>query len=175
MPKNIEIKAEIESCAEVAVRLIALQAEFSDTLQQDDTFFNCTNGRLKLREFADASAELIYYQRPDEAGPKESFYIRTPIADPVSLRESLALAHGIKGRVRKSRDLYFIDRTRVHLDTVEGLGEFLELEVVLLAEEDSRQGTEEANIILSSLQIPPTNLIQGAYLDLLSTREKDEL
>ncbi|MBK7190771.1 MAG: class IV adenylate cyclase [bacterium] len=106
----------------------------------------CDSGRLKLRAFAEGHGELIYYRRADAVGPKESFYTIAPVEDPDALRRALTLALGAVGRVRKRRTLYLVGRTRVHLDRVEGLGEFLELEVVLLDDETAEVGEAEARV-----------------------------
>jgi predicted adenylyl cyclase CyaB len=167
MPRNIEIKARIAGVA--ALRPLA--ARLADTgptiIEQDDTFFACPHGRLKLRDQFGAGAELIFYQRADERGPKESFYLRVPVPDPNALRELLQLAHGQTGRVRKRRMLFLVGRTRIHLDVVEGLGEFLELEVVLRDGESAEEGGVEAGRIMAQLDVTPQQLIQGAYVDLL--------
>ena len=99
MARNIEIKAHILSVAAVLEQAAGLADEGPTQIEQDDTFFECRTGRLKLRTFADGTGELIFYRRTDEHGPKESFYVRTPTAAPDSLREALALAYGVVGRV----------------------------------------------------------------------------
>src|SRR6188768_1546946 len=131
MARNIEIKARIENVATLTPQVAALASEGPLEIAQDDTFFNCDNGRLKLRAFSTDSGELIFYRRVNQAGPKESFYLRSPTSSPETLRESLSLAYGQIGRIRKYRSLYLVGRTRVHLDRVEDLGHFLELEVML--------------------------------------------
>jgi len=168
MPRNIEIKARIDSSDAIAAKARVLANADPVEISQDDTFFRCSSGRLKLREFADGSAELIYYRRPELSGPKESFYVRSPTAAPDSLRESLSLAYGQTGRVRKLRTLFMVGRTRVHLDRVEGLGDFLELEVVLADHETAATGISEANDLLRNLGIQRSRLIEGAYIDLLA-------
>ena len=135
---------------------------------QDDTFFSCPNGRLKLRAFSSAKGELIYYVRPDQAGPKESFYIISPTSSPDSLREALSMAYGQAGRVRKQRTLFLVGRTRVHLDIVENLGHFLELEVVLEDNEPVKVGEAIAHDLMVKLGISPDQLIEGAYVDMLN-------
>jgi predicted adenylyl cyclase CyaB len=166
MARNVEIKARIAGVAALA----PLAARLADTgptlIEQDDTFFSCPNGRLKLRDQLAAGAELIFYQRADQSGPKESFYLRVPVADPKALRELLQLAYGQTGRVRKRRLLFLVGRTRIHLDAVEGLGEFLELEVVLRDEESAGEGIAEAEKIMAQLGVLPQQLLQGAYVDL---------
>ena len=168
MSRNIEIKARIESVDSLAPRVAALADQGPVEIVQDDTFFPCDRGRLKLRAFPAGDGQLIYYQRPDHAGPKESFFVISPTAAPDALREALALAYGRAGRVRKRRILYLIGRTRVHLDRVEDLGDFLELEVVLTEGEPAERGVEEARHLMATLGVDPGQLIEGAYVDLLA-------
>jgi len=167
MPRNIEIKARIENVSLLTPRVAALATEGPLEIAQDDTFFKCENGRLKLRAFSIDAGELIFYRRVNQAGPKESFFIRSPTSAPESLRESLSLAYGQIGRIRKYRTLFQVGRTRVHLDRVEGLGHFLELEVVLVDDELPEQGIREAGDLMDKLGIQPEQLIEGAYLDLM--------
>jgi adenylate cyclase class IV len=138
-----------------------------EAIAQDDTFFACAVGRLKLRVFADGRGELIAYERPDAIGPKTSDYAITPVADADALRTRLGRALGIGGRVIKQRTLLRVGRTRVHLDRVEGLGDFLELEVVLRDDESADDGVAVAHDLLRRLRIDPGRLVPGAYVDLL--------
>src|SRR5579884_4037953 len=128
MARNIEIKARIPSVAALEPVAAAIANEGPVELTQDDTFFSCPSGRLKLRAFSSTEGELIFYRRNDERGPKESYYVRSTTTEPDTLREVLTLSYGEVGRVRKRRTLYLAGRTRIHLDQVEGLGDFLELE-----------------------------------------------
>lgn len=169
MPRNIEIKARIDH-VNVLLPVAAAVADHGPVLiAQDDTFFRCENGRLKLRAFSDTEGELIFYRRADQQGPKESFYLRTPTPDPATLRESLSLAYGQVGRVQKRRTLFLVGRTRIHLDQVVGLGHFLELEVVLQDEEPAEAGVREAHAIMARLGIEPSQRVEGAYVDLLAS------
>lgn len=170
MARNIEIKARLGHIGDIEPRAAALADQGPVPIAQDDTFFACANGRLKLRAFADGTGELIFYRRADQAGPKTSFYVRTPTADPAGLREALTLAHGQAGRVRKQRTLYIAGRTRIHLDVVEGLGHFLELEVVMQEGEPAEGGEREAEALMQALGIAPEQLVQTAYVDLLAAR-----
>ena len=167
MARNIEIKARVENIAQLTPRVAALASEGPLEIAQDDTFFNCVTGRLKLRAFSNDAGELIFYRRVNQFGPKESFYLRSPTSSPETLRESLSLAYGQIGRIRKYRTLFLVGRTRVHLDRVEGLGHFLELEVMLVGDEPAEQGVREAGELMEQLGIQPGQLIEGAYLDLL--------
>lgn len=166
MSRNIEIKASIESVGALMPKVAAIADGNPSVIDQDDTFFVCANGRLKLRTFCRERGELIFYRRVDESGPKESFYLRSSTSDPETMGEALRLAYGEAGRIRKRRTLFMIGRTRVHLDEVAGLGDFLELEVVLDEGESAEAGAREAHEIMSRLGIAPSQLISGAYVDL---------
>ncbi|CAB3822656.1 class IV adenylate cyclase [Achromobacter denitrificans] len=167
MARNVEIKARVASLDAIEPLAAALSGQEPVSIAQDDTFFACANGRLKLRAFADGTGELIFYRRSDETGPKESFYVISRTDTPDTLREALTLAYGTAGRVRKRRLLFMAGRTRIHLDRVEGLGEFLELEVVLRDGETLEAGMEEARSLMAALGVAPEQLLSGAYVDLL--------
>ncbi|HYD58839.1 MAG TPA: class IV adenylate cyclase [Noviherbaspirillum sp.] len=169
MARNIEIKARIASVESLIPAATAIANQGPVEIIQDDTFFNCETGRLKLRAFANGEGELIFYRRADQAGPKESFYVRTPAPAPDSLRETLTLAYGQSGRVRKHRTLYIMGRTRIHLDRVEGLGDFLELEVVLEDHEAPEAGVREAHALMVQLGVRESQLVEAAYVDLLAS------
>jgi predicted adenylyl cyclase CyaB len=172
MSRNIEIKARIESIEALVPKVAALADRGPIEIRQDDTFFACAAGRLKLRAFSEREGELIFYRRNDQRGPKESFYVISPISEPDVLREVLTLAYGQAGRVRKHRSVYLIDRTRVHLDNVEGLGPFLELEVVLSEDEVSEIGVSVAHELMRTLGVDRDRLVECAYVDLLMVAER---
>lgn len=168
MPRNIEIKARIPSVAALVPRAAAIADQGPTQIAQDDTFFPCDAGRLKLRAFSDGSGELIFYRRADQQGPKESFYLLSRTADAAALRELMTHAYGQRGRVVKQRTLFLAQRTRIHLDAVDGLGDFLELEVVLEDHESTATGVAVAHEVMAALGVAPSQLIDGAYVDLLS-------
>lgn len=168
MNRNVEIKARVPDPAAIEQRVRDLASAGPVVLQQQDVFFACPRGRLKLRRLAGSTeAELIYYERPDAAGPKEARYVMHRTSDPDGLQNLLTLAFGVRGLVRKQRTLYLIDRTRVHLDRVEGLGEFVELEVVLRPQESTEEGLLPARRLMAELGIEPSQLVEEAYIDLL--------
>lgn len=170
MTRNVEIKARVADLSEIEARARRLATEGPIDLLQDDTFFGCANGRLKLRELSPDRGELIHYARADESGPKVSDYRIAETTFPAALREVLARALGVAGCVRKRRRVYFADRTRIHLDEVEGLGSFVELEVVLRDGESVEDGTDVALRIMEELGIRRDQLVAGAYVDLLRKR-----
>lgn len=170
MARNVEIKASVESVSVLLPKVAALATSGPMEIDQDDTFFRCENGRLKLRTFSDESGELIYYRRPTQRGPKESFYVISPTSSPRTLSQLLRLSYGQVGRIEKHRTVFLVGRTRVHLDCVKGLGEFLELEVVLQEGEDVAVGAAEANALMEKLGIHSSKLIEDAYIDLFAAR-----
>ena len=167
MARNVEIKARIGNIAELTRRVATIADSGPVEIVQDDTFFNCSAGRLKLRAFPDGRGELIFYRRADHQGPKESFYLICPTTSPRPLRKILALALGEAGKVEKRRTLFLVGRTRIHLDLVKGLGEFLELEVVLSDGEPPEAGIAEAYALMKRLGVDTLQLVEGAYVDLL--------
>ena len=172
MARNIEIKARGTSVDALLPRAQALAGGAAPQLiEQDDSFFHVPQGRLKLRQFADGSAELIHYHRADTAESKASDYVRVPTPDPAALREALARACGLQGRVRKQRWLLLVGQTRIHLDRVEGLGDFMELEVVLQPEQTDEEGTAIAEALMQALGLAGAERLAGSYLDLLSAAE----
>ena len=174
MARNVEIKARLQDIG--AQRRIAgsLAKTPATILHQVDTFFVVPSGRLKLRTFGDGSGELISYRRADQSGPKSSDYQIYRTASPAGLRVTLEHALGIRGVVTKTRELYLVGRTRVHLDQVESLGDFLELEVVLESGEDVHVGQQEAQQLMDALRVTPQDLIQTAYIDMLEQRAGEE-
>ncbi|XP_022709815.1 uncharacterized protein LOC111272555, partial [Varroa jacobsoni] len=138
MPSNVEIKARLEDFDvfhTLFKKVYQPKEDECTTLEQCDTFFKCTNGRLKLREIkceGKESSELIFYDRNDVAGPKKSDFVNHRVQeDPASLKDALSKAYGTRGEIRKIRLLYIVDQTRIHIDKVEGIGQFMELEVML--------------------------------------------
>jgi len=168
MPSNVEIKARISSVEALLPRVRLIAGGGPWEIRQDDRYFACPGGRLKLRVGADGAGELIHYRRDDQLSPRPSFYLRSPISDPGTLHGVLAQALGEIGRIEKLRLLFLRGRTRIHLDTVTGLGHFLELEVVLAEHELPAHGIEEANELLMQLGVDSSQLIAGSYLDLLA-------
>jgi predicted adenylyl cyclase CyaB len=166
MARNIEIKARIDSVEALLPRARALAECDPELIVQDDTFYRVAQGRLKLRRFADGGAELIHYHRPNAPTARASDYVRVPVADPAALDEALTRANGQLGRVRKQRWLLLVGQTRVHLDRVQGLGDFLELEVVLQDQQADAHGRDIAETLMQHLGLAGAQRLAGSYLDL---------
>jgi predicted adenylyl cyclase CyaB len=170
MSINIEIKAKAADPANLRRILERLGAAPGEMILQEDIFFHTVKGRLKLRVLSLNDGELIYYERANIAGPKRSHYFITPCTDPTSLRILLSTALGTRGVVRKRRLLYRIRNTRVHLDDVDGLGTFVELEVVMNEGMMSEEGESVAHEIMKQLGICETDWVAEAYIDLLERK-----
>ena len=167
MPSNIEIKARARNFDEIRRQAERLSSIPVETIPQEDIFFNTPQGRLKLRVLSEIRGQLIYYTRADQEGPKRSDYHISHTSDPANLKRVLELAYGIRGVVRKTRYLYHVGQTRVHLDEVEGLGQFMELEVVMQEGQSDIEGQAIAENLMASLGVERTDLLEGAYMDLL--------
>ncbi|KAK7864336.1 hypothetical protein R5R35_009179 [Gryllus longicercus] len=167
MARNIEIKSHLRDKNEVLDALKELTNHPGEIIKQTDTFFGVPKGRLKLRQIEGACSELIFYDRPNTDGPKLSNYEKYEFSENSNLLSVLCQSLDVKGVVKKVRYLYMIDQTRVHIDEVEGLGHFLELEVVLKSGQTSEEGQQIAEDIMAKLGIKNDDLIAGAYMDLL--------
>jgi predicted adenylyl cyclase CyaB len=167
MARNVEIKARIADPGRLRPRVAALATAPPTLASQTDTFFVVPRGRLKLRDLGDGAGQLIFYERPDRPGPKTSTYSRVATGNPEALAALLGAALGVRGVVTKRREVFLAGRTRIHLDDVEGLGHFLELEVVLADGETPADGEREALTLLATLEIPDSALVPTAYIDLL--------
>ena len=139
----------------------------AEVLDQEDVFFAVATGRLKLRIGERRCGELIHYDRPDAAGPKVSHYLIAPTSAPDALKTILSRVLPVVGTVRKRRLVYHVGQTRIHLDQVEGLGDFVELEVVLRPDQTEEEGVSIAEDLMSRLEIPAEQLVRKAYIDLL--------
>jgi adenylate cyclase class IV len=175
MARNVEAKWRCADLAPLRERALALGAREAGVLGQTDTFFPAPAGRLKLREFADGSAELIAYRRPDAVAGRISEYHRAETAEPAALRRVLRYALGEAVTVRKRRLLLLHGNTRMHLDEVEGLGCFVELETVLTDGEDAEAaGRREFAQWVRRLALAEADLVPLAYADLLVPPTDDE-
>ncbi|MFT5135306.1 MAG: adenylate cyclase class IV [Arenicella sp.] len=175
MPQNIEIKARANDFQLQGLLAEKMSDTPPETLVQLDTFFKVEHGRLKLREFPDGPAQLIFYQRSDVPGPKLSDYQITESLDPEGLKKILSNAYTTIATVAKTRRLLISGRTRIHIDEVKGLGNFIELEVVLSEGESIAGGQSEAKKLMDRLQIREQDLIAQAYVDLILKNSESEL
>lgn len=169
MNRNVEIKARAEDPIQLELELRRRCAE-PVVLMQRDTFFRCASGRLKLREEG-TTAELIFYSRSSDLQARESRYWRCSISDTSGSLALFTSAFGVDGIVQKKRLVFHVGQTRVHLDSVDNLGMFVELEVVLSEFQTVGDGKQIAADLMKELDISPGDLIGPAYLDLIKLRQ----
>lgn len=164
---NVEIKARCDDPFFVRNYLVSNNAEFRGTDEQTDTYFNVGKGRLKLRQ-GNIETNLIYYERPDEAGPKNSIFKLVKVVDVAGLKSALTESIGIKVIVKKSREIYYIGNVKFHVDTVPGLGSFVEIEAGnMLADLSQQQLQEQCNFYIAELGIATEDMIHVSYSDML--------
>jgi homotetrameric cytidine deaminase len=169
--RNVELKARDPDPARTLERALSLGAEQIGEIRQRDTYFAAARGRLKLREQETDGPplfdELIEYSRPDSTDARTSTYRRVPVADAAPLRDALDAAYGTVATVTKRRRLLLWEGVRIHLDEVEGLGSFLELEAV--ADQDSDLGAEHEQVerLRGELGVEDANLVATSYADLV--------
>lgn len=165
---NVEIKARDPDPETTAARCRALGALDEGVLEQRDTYFAGRRGRLKLREETSAGAELIAYRRPDTTEPEESAFIRAAVGDPGTLAEALDAALGATVVVVKRRRLFVWEHVRIHLDDVDGLGTFIELEALVgPGFNDREEAARKVARLRAELEIADDALVAVGYSDLL--------
>lgn len=171
---NIEIKARAADPAAIRAYLIEHGAEAMGTDHQIDTYFSVARGRLKIREGTIENC-IVWYERPDTAGPKRCDYIIEKYARGdtalTSLKAILTASVGVRAIVDKRREIYFIGRTKFHIDEVKGLGSFFEIEAIGgegATVEDLRR---ECGRYLAELGIREGDLVEKSYGELVLEKE----
>ena len=164
--KNLEIKCrlnEFTAARRVLLRLGA--ARQSPVLRQVDWYFSVPRGRFKLRQINGGPGELIFYIRPTRRAARLSTFGRLPVPDVAETRRLLARALGENACVRKRRELWLFENARIHLDQVDGLGRFLEIEVVVAR--GVRQARALMNSLARELNLSPSRFLAHSYSELL--------
>ena len=170
---NVEIKAWSKNPDHIRTYLLTNNAVFKGIDEQTDTYFNVVNGRLKLRE-GNIENNLIFYERTNQAGPKNSAFHLVKIEDAKGLKEVLTKATGVKVVVKKKREIYYIDNVKFHIDEVPGLGSFTEIEAGnILADLTQEQLKAQCDFYMKEFMIRPEDLIEVSYSDMLL--EKNEV
>ena len=178
MAKNLEFKAQCQSLDDFYPRLAGLDATHCETVHQIDTYFYVTaekystisetcEPRLKLREIDEMTeAWLIYYERPNEDASRYSQYQLCKITDPSTFKVLLTAALGVKTVVKKQRELWMFNNTRIHLDTVADLGQFVELETVFQGQTET-EAINEHQHVKTVLRLDTTHPVAVSYSDLI--------
>lgn len=169
--KNLELKAKCSSLESVRQQLVNIKAEHRETVEQIDTYFNAPKGRVKLREIDGGKTYLVYYERPNAAESRFSTYQIWDIPTPAAFKEIMSTVLGVKVTVEKLRELWLYGDTRIHLDRVANLGEFVELETAIRGQ-TAREAWTEHHLVKDSLGILKKDLIAESYSDLFSELDK---
>jgi adenylate cyclase, class 2 len=170
---NVEIKAKCNAPEKVRNYLLANNAVYKGVDLQTDTYFKVPNGRLKLRQ-GNIENNLIYYERTNQAGPKQSHFQLVKVEDAEGLKAALAKANGIKVVVEKRREIYFIANVKFHIDEVPGLGSFVEIEAgnltINLSKDDLQHQCEQ---YMAAFEIEESDLLETSYSDMLMEKNKE--
>jgi len=165
---NIEMKARVLDVSKMRYILAQKNAKFQGTDRQIDTYFKTGVGRLKLRE-GNIENNLIYYEREDIPGIKESKVILAKPNGDKAIKQILEKVLGVFVIVDKTREIYWIDNVKFHIDNVVGLGSFVEIEAI---DADGTIGKEKLNeqcsFYLKLFEIPQEDMISCSYSDLLA-------
>lgn len=165
--RNLEIKVRCTGLDAVRDRAVELSARDAGILRATDTYFHVRHGRLKLRETEGGPlAQLIAYDRPDEASSRYSDYHITPIPDPAGLKLALGSTLGVLITVTKSRHLWLYGETRIHLDRIDGLGDFVELETVMRGQPEAAARAEH-HMVKGALGLDRCDVVGSSYSDLI--------
>jgi len=169
--RNIELKVRRPNARQSGETLRAMGARAAGAMSQVDTYFRADAGRLKLREITRddgrCSAELIWYQRANSTTFRDSNYLLVPVPDPASLKQALAAAYGVRGVVRKQRDVWLYHNVRIHLDEVDVLGGFIEFEAVMSPGESDEVSRARLAELHARLGLRAEDHERGSYSDLL--------
>ncbi len=170
---NIEIKAKCFHPEKVEAFLVKNNANCIGTDYQKDTYFNVHSGRLKLRQ-GNIENNLIYYNRADQAGPKKSDFLLTKVIDGKEMEKLLVASLGIKIIVEKKRKIFFIDNVKFHLDEIDSLGSFVEIEASNkdFPEKSVDDLRFQCNFYMQEFNILKEDLISISYSDMLLNKGK---
>ena len=168
---NVEIKARSNNAHGVREYLRGAEADSKGTDHQIDTYYKTDRGRLKLRK-GNIENNLIFYERSDQSGPKQSKITFSSVEADSQIDGVLAEALGVFAVVDKKREIYFIDNVKFHIDTVEGLGNFIEIEAI---DYDGTLGPEklqqQCEYYMRELGIKHGDLLTNSYSDMIIGRE----
>jgi adenylate cyclase class 2 len=168
MAQNIEFKAKGPGHQLLRSRAQELGAELQGILHQHDTYFKVSQGRKKIRKIAGSHSELITYFRSDARQARQSTYHVKRLIFPEITKFMLKMRHGTLAEVVKQRELWLWKSVRIHLDKVEGLGEFMELEAVVSNAGSLEEAQSQCHAVMDKLEITEADMIASSYCDMLT-------
>lgn len=162
----VEFKARYEDLGKA--RALLSGAEKVGTFRQVDTYFSTGERRLKLRAVQGRrEGQLVYYERPDRGGVKESLVLLADVPDAAAVLDILRRTFPVQAEVRKNREIYQLEGVQVHLDVVERLGKFLEFEKVVSGAAEEEAGRAQLESLARYFQVAPEDVMASSYSDLL--------
>ncbi len=162
----VEFKARYEDLGKA--RALLSGAENLGTSRQRDTYFSLGERRLKLRAVEGRKeGQLVYYERPDRGGVKESLVLLADLPDAAAVLDILRRTFPVHAEVRKTREIYRLEGVQIHLDAVEGLGKFIEFEKVVSGEAEEAAGRAQLESLSRYFQVAPEDVMASSYSDLL--------
>lgn len=165
--RNFEFKARTNQLDALENKFKSLNPRFVGEDYQRDTYFNVSQGRLKLRE-GNIENSFIYYERSNSAEARVAQVILYPHTPNQQLKEILIKVHGVKVVVEKRRKIYFLENVKFHFDTIEGLGTFIEVEAL------DANGEVELDALKKQCEyyqdffgVTPSDIVPQSYSDLI--------
>ena len=167
----IELKVKVNELDTIREEVKKLKPENVGIFDQTDTYFRASHGRLKVREInGKPEVQVVYYKRKDMKGPKRSDILIFTAKPARIVKELLASVHGTWLVVEKRREIFRFKGTQIHLDTVRGLGNFVEFERpskgTVYAIRNDREILEK---LFVRLGLDSHNLVRGSYSDLIES------
>ena len=164
---NFEIKTKIDNQSEILERIKKIGAVYKEKMNQTDYYFKTGTNKEKIREISDREMYLISYKRTERKGKKDSNYTITTLS--LEQKESFLKNNRLLCMVSKARQLWMYKNTRIHIDNVDELGDFVELETVIINISED-QGLEEFNEVISKLKIDLEKTEPYSYSDLILSK-----
>ena len=162
----LELKARYEDLGKA--RALLAGAERVGRFRQTDTYFSLGDRRLKLRAVdGQRGGQLVYYERPDEGGVKESLVLLADLPDATAVLDILRRTFPVRAEVRKTREIYRLEGVQIHLDHVDGLGKFIEFEKPVSGDAEREASRAQLDSLVRYFQIDPDDLMASSYSDLL--------
>jgi adenylate cyclase, class 2 len=165
--QNVEFKAELQDLPLARSICRALGAMSISTMQQTDTYFKLPAGRLKKREVPGEPTEYIFYERPDKTQPKVSTF--TIYTENEAITRFGATSLPVWLVVKKTRELWMLGNVRIHLDTVEGLGAFLEFEALVTPQANVGRCQSSVGSLREQFKHALGEPVSTGYSDMLAT------
>jgi len=170
--KNLEIKAKCKDFKLIILSLKKIGAKYKGVLNQTDTYFPVKQGRLKMRAINNKQYELIYYHRANRKSERYSVYEIVNIKNGKDMLSLLAGSLKVLCKVKKKRELFIYENARIHLDTVQNLGKFIEFEIVCRTKKDEKEAPGKMKFLKKEFGISEKNSVSVSYSDLFIQKLK---